>query len=205
MIRESVVDSTLNRLSTAFGTRLIIRPPANAEDVAALEHLVGPLPRDFAIFLLTCNGLRIHVAAPSNGEEWRLWHTQEMAASILNPHGPSMPPFLVPFRGDPATSLDCLATGHGPAEGAVVRWDPCAQEVELLTSSFGRYLDRWMLYMIERFGQRRKDDCRSAGPPFDAAYLGGHDPQLAALRKQERVAEWLHQLDHIVASGDDFE
>jgi len=205
MIRESVVDSTLNRLSTAFGARLIVRPPASAEDIAGVEQIAGPLPRDFAIFLLTCNGLRVDVATARNGEEWRLWHTQEMAASILDPHGPSVPPFLVPFRGDLATALDCLVTGHGPAECAVVRWDPGSQAVELLTSSFGRYLERWTQYMIDRFGQRRQKDSRRAGPPFDADYLCRNDTQLAALRKQEGVAEWLHELDHIVASGDDFE
>lgn len=205
MIRECVVDSTLNRLSSAFGNRLIIRPPASAEDLAAIEQFAGPLPRDLAIFLLTCNGLRIHVATEGKGEEWRLWHTQEMAASILNPHGLNIPPFLVPFRGDPTATLDCLVSGHGPAEGVAVRWDPGSQEVEPLTSSFGRYLERWTQYMIERFGRPAESDPRIACPAFDADYLGRNDPQLAALKKEERVVDWLHQLDHIAASGDDFE
>jgi hypothetical protein len=204
MIRESVIDPTLDRLSTAFGNRLVVRPPACAEDIATLEHLVDPLPREFSIFLLTCNGLRVHVNTPRGGDEWHLWHTQEMAASILSPQGPGMPPFLVPFRGDPTTTRDCLITGHGPAEGAVIRWDPWGRDVELLASGFGRYLDRWARYMIENFGQDRQDR-NAVRPLFDAAYTGAGDDKLAALRKNAAVADWLNELDYVVASGDDFE
>ncbi len=204
MIRESRVDSNLNRLSTALGTGLVIRPPASAEDVAELEHLVGPLPREYAIFLVTCNGLRVRTAAMKNVADWHLWHSQEIVASILNPPGPNTPSGLLPFCGDLTGIRDCLVTGHGLAEGAVVRWDPWAPGVELLTSSFGHYLHRWTDYMIGRFA-KPLDAVAKDGPTFDAKYIGTGDRDLLTLRDRNGVAEWLHELDHIVASGDDFE
>lgn len=205
MIRESMVDSTLNRLSVAFGSRLVIRPPASAEDVATLEQLAGPLPREFAVFLLTCNGLRVQIDAPRCGTEWHLWHSEEMVSSILSTPGPTMPPFLVPFWGDPAMTRDCLVTGHGPVKGAVVRWDPCAQSLDLLASSFGHYLERWTQYVIERFKEYGQGDSSKKAPRFAAEYIGVHDPRISAMRDQKEVVEWLHELDHLVASGDDFE
>lgn len=205
MIRESRVDANLNRLSMAFGIGLIIRPPASAEDVAKLEQLVGPLPREYAIFLVTCNGLRIRPAAMQNVADWHLWHAQEIVASIRHPQGPSTPPCLLPFCGDSTATRDCLATGHGPAEGAVVRWDPWAQGVELFASSFGHYLDRWADYMIGRYAQCGDNNSAKDVLPFDATCVGTGDPQLLKLRDQNGVAEWLHGLDHIIASGDDFE
>jgi len=205
MIRESVVDSILNRLSTSFGKRLVIRPPASAEEIANLERLVGPLPRDFSIFLLTCNGLRIDIDAPRGGQEWHLWHTQEMTAAILHPTGPCTPSQLLPFRGDPTSARDCLVAGHGPAEGAVVRWDPWARAVELVASSFGHYLDSWATYLTERFAQDAAQESQTDWPPLDADYLAKNDSSLADLQKQERVAEWLDELDYVLANGDDFE
>jgi len=49
VIRETQVDKTLNRLSSHFGERLVVRPPALAAELAGLEAMVGPLPRVLAI------------------------------------------------------------------------------------------------------------------------------------------------------------
>ena len=61
MIRESRIDRVLNRLQAHFGSHVIIRPPASAAELAQLEALVGPMPRELMIFLITCNGLRVEV------------------------------------------------------------------------------------------------------------------------------------------------
>jgi len=33
-----------------------------------------------------------------------------------------------------------VVIGHGPVEGAVVRWDPWSDKAELLAASFGQYI-----------------------------------------------------------------
>lgn len=205
MIRESVIDSTLNRLSAALGKHVIIRPPATAEEIAALERLVGPIPRELSIFLLTCNGLRIAVDEPAGGPEWHLWHTQEIGSSILHSFGWSMPPGLTPFRGDPSSVRDALVAGHGPAESAVVRWDPWTRGTELLASGFGCYLQAWAQCMMERFDQKGRGRTRIEKAAFDADYISRTDPAVSALKEQPGIAEWLEELDQVPAGGDDFE
>jgi hypothetical protein len=59
VIRETQMDKTLNRLSSHFGERLRVRPPASAAELAGLEAMVGPLPRELTILLSTCDGLRV--------------------------------------------------------------------------------------------------------------------------------------------------
>jgi len=49
VIRETQMDRTLNRLSSHFGERLRVRPPASAVELAGLEAMVGPLHRVLAI------------------------------------------------------------------------------------------------------------------------------------------------------------
>jgi hypothetical protein len=205
MIRESVIDAILNRLSAAFGSRLIVHPPASTDEIACLEHLVGTLSREFRILLMTCNGLRIQLPAPARSAEWHLWHVSEMKAGILNTHWPGMPPSVVPFRGDPTVAHDCLIAGPGPAAGAIVRWEPWGQDVELLSSSFGRYLDRWACYLIEKFAAPTGLGIPSKCETFDAKYIQTGDPGLAILREQKTVREWLSGIEHLVGNGDDFE
>jgi hypothetical protein len=204
MIRESVIDASLNRLSSAFGRRLLVRPPATAEETAKLEHLVGPLPREFVIFLLTCNGLRIRHDPALWATEWSFWHAHEMISSFLDPHGECTPPSILPFSGDPMGRRDCPVNSHGPARGAVVRWDPCAREVELLASSFGHYFDRWCDYHIEWCASQKRSS-KGKVPSFDAAYIAARHSEGVELQGNEDVAAWLHELDHIEANGDDFE
>ena len=45
MIKHTIVDKSLRRLTDHFGARVAIPPPAAAADLARLEALVGPLPR----------------------------------------------------------------------------------------------------------------------------------------------------------------
>lgn len=205
MIREYSVDSVLNRLSRTFGPRLIVRPPAVGQEIGSLEHLVGALPRDFLFFLLTCDGLRIELDAANHGAEWHLWHIREMKSAILNPLGPCMPPSVIPFRGDPTASHDCLVAGQGPASGAVMRWDPWGQDFELLSSSFGNYLDRWATYLIQEFQVPVKNGRLPSHLAFDAEFIGAQDLELASLLSQRSVDEWLSQMTHLVGSGEDFE
>lgn len=205
MIRESLVDTSLNRLSSVFGSRLIVRPPATAEETAQLEQLVGPLPREFAIFLLTCNGLRFRPAASQRAADWILWHSHDIVASIVHPNGQGTPPGLLPFCGNPTGVRDCLVPGHGPVGGAVVRWDPLNREVELLSSGFGRYFERWCEYMVARHASRGGVALAIDAPVFDASFIAASDPEVLSMRESESVRAWLHQLDHIVAGGDDYE
>jgi len=205
MIRESHLDANLNRLSGAFGSRLIIRPPASAEDVAKLEQIVGPLPREYVVFLLTCDGLRIRPSSKIAVPQWHLWHVQEITTAILDPQGPGVSPGLLSFCGDPSGLRDCMVTGRGPTEGTIVRWDPLTPEVELMSSGFGCYFDRWTEYMIERWAEHDSEKASDDRPEFTGEYLGQNDPRLLSLRKMTLTTESLRTLEHIVPSGDDFE
>lgn len=203
MFRESLLDSALNRLSCHFGTHLVVRPPASAGQVAELERIVGPLPREFEIFLLTCNGLRI--GDECNGGLY-LWHVEEIMAALVAPAQCGMPDNLLPVRGDPVGERDWLVCGHGPAEGGVIRCDPWARGADFLSSDFGCYLDGWARYLTTWL----LPDGRAVGdpkkrPPLNARVVGEHDQRLWQRRRDPSVVRWLADTFQTVACGDDFE
>jgi hypothetical protein len=204
MIRESLVDSALNRLSAHFGPRLVVHPPIDADRLAEFEHVVGPLPREFAIFLLTCDGLRIHGEA--RADELHLWSTSEILSSVVGPIGPGVRPGFVPVCGDPTGERDWLILGHGPTAGALLRWDPWVPGAELIASNFGTYLLGWVEYLVSSRaadgGVRSPSGQRRA---FDSEFCALHDAQLHSLQTDPHVVEWLHNVDQAVACGDDYE
>lgn len=204
MFRESLVDVALNRLSSYFNHHLVVRPPASVDEVAQLEHVVGVLPREFRIFLATCNGLRVDVREPTT--ETRIWHAHEITASVLGATGPAVPSGLAPVRGDPTGDRDWVLTARGPAEGGVIRWNPWIPGVDLIASDFGQYLHSWAEYLERCYrpdgqpiGPRRER------PSFDGLLCETSDDRLRQLRLDPRVHEWLHEIDSAVACGDDFE
>jgi hypothetical protein len=204
MIRESIVDSTLNRLAAHFGARLVIHPPIAAEGLAQLEKVAGPLPRELIIFLSTCNGLRVH--ADGRDLELSLWGSQEVLSSVGGPMGPGIPLDFLPIRGDPTGERDWLVLGHGLTGGMIVRRDPWVPGCEIMASTYGAYLCGWTDYLLQRFRPDGKD--RFAGQPaltFDARFLESHDKALVALRRDPRIAEWLRSIGQAVACGDDYE
>lgn len=204
MIRESPVDSALNRLSAYFGSRVVVHPPAPVDTLAQLEHVAGPLPRELIIFLSTCNGLRVH--ADGRDSELHLWGSQEILSSVVGPLGPGVPMDLLPVRGDPTGERDWLVMGHGPAGGALVRWDPWVPGCEIIASGFGTYVDGWVNYLLERYSADGKD--RYLGehhPTFDLRHLEAHDVALGSLCRDPRVSDWLRNIDQAVACGDDYE
>ncbi len=204
MLRESLVDAALNRLSAHFGARLVIHPPAAVDTLAHLEHVAGPLPRELIIFLSTCNGLRVH--ADGYDTELHLWGSQEILSSVVGPCGPGVPVDFLPVRGDPTGERDWLVMAHGPAGGAVVRWDPWVPGCEIIASRFGAYLDGWADYLVQRFRPDGGDVYAGQRPPiFDACVLEAHDPALTGLRSDPQVTQWLHNVDQAVACGDDYE
>ncbi len=204
MFRESLIDSALNRLSAHFGSHLVVHPPASADVLARLEHLVGPIPREYSIFLSTCDGLRIR--GEGRETEWPLWGTHEALASIVAPPGLGAPPGFVPVRGDPTGERDWLIAAHGPAEGSVLRWDPWVPGAELIASSFGSYFRSWVRYVTQYYttdGKRIAAVDRT--PLFNARFCELDDLQLALLQTDLRVSEWLLEIDRGVACGDDYE
>ncbi len=203
MFRESLVDTALNRLSRHFGSLLVVRPPASAGQVAELERIVGPLPREFEIFLLTCNGLRI---GDESAGGLYLWHVEEIIAALVAPTQCGLPDNLLPVRGDPVADRDWLVCGHGPAEGGVLRWDPWTRGAGLISSDFGCYLDGWARYLTTWFLPDGRDvgDPRKR-PPMDARGMGEHDRRLALRQRDASVTRWLAETFQTVACGDDFE
>ncbi len=204
MLRESTVDSALNRLSSHFGGRLVIHPPAGVDTLAHLEHVAGSLPRELIIFLSTCNGLRVQ--AGGRDSELCLWGSHEILSSVVGPQGPGVPMDLLPIHGDPTGERDWLVMGHGPVGGAVVRWDPWVPGCEVIASGLGAYLEAWAHYLSERFGSEGRDNfSKEHGPAFDATFIERHDDALAALRRDPGVLDWLRNVDQAVACGDDYE
>jgi len=202
MIRECKIDRALNRLSEHFGKHVVIRPPASAAELGELESLLGPLPRELTIFLATCNGLRVELGRAAR--EHHVWHVHEMISGLVNSGEPEPPKGLLPVRGDATGQRDWLAVGHGPAEGAVVRWDPWSDKAELIATSFGQYITCWTSYLIECFdhsGKRLAADAIG----FDAAFAARYDDELNLMRSRADIAAWLHALDHPIECGEGVE
>jgi hypothetical protein len=65
MMNESKIDNCLNRLSTRFSNRALVRPRVTSAALAESEGKVGALPSDLTIFLSTYDGLRVAVAYAS--------------------------------------------------------------------------------------------------------------------------------------------
>ncbi|MBI4717267.1 MAG: SMI1/KNR4 family protein [Planctomycetes bacterium] len=204
MFRESLVDAALNRLSGHFAARLLVHPPASAEMLAELESVAGPLPREFTIFLATCNGLRIRGAGSET--ELHLWGAREILAALTGDAAVAAPQGLLPIHGGTTGERDWLMSLHGLAEGAVIRWDPWTPGAELVASCFGAYLAGWVDYLLRRYTPDGSEARPGEAPlPFDARLCEPYDDQITALRRDPRVHEMLLQIDHAVACGDDFE
>jgi len=203
MIHESVIDPCMNRLSSLFGSKVVVRPPARAADLADLEAAVGPLPRDLVIFLVTCNGLR--VAAEGIQAELHLWHIHQILAVIRECAGAPVATGLVPMRGDRSGARDCLVLAPGPAHGIVVRRDPWVPGVDVLSSSFGRYVDAWTSYLVGMYDADGQPTPDQATTPFDAAFTATVDANVVTLREKPELKNWLRGLDAAVSSGADFE
>ncbi len=203
MIHESVIDSCLNRLSAHFGPLVMIRPPATAADLADLERTVGPLPRDLTIFLSTCNGLRVGVVGLH--EELHMWHVREMLAAICDCSGSPVAAGLVPVRGDVSGPRDCLVLEAGDVHGTVVAWDAWVPGAELLSSSFGHYLDAWVNFLIANYEANGRSKQDEAPGRFDAVFTGRCDSDVTSLRNARTTREWLNRLDACASSGADFE
>ena len=202
MIRETHVDRILNRLSSHFGDRLVVRPPASAAELAGLEAMVGPLPRELTILLLTCDGLRVEADGPK--AELHLWHVHEMEHAMCNPPGPAIAPGLVPIRGDLPGACDYVVAAPGPADGAVIRWDAWVPGASVLASNVGEYLESWTEFLIAHFdGNGRKLGDEAA--LFDASFAFRRDSGVRDLAPRADIQAWLRQMDQCVASGADFE
>ena len=202
MIAQSLVDGALNRLSVHFGSKLVVRPPATAGELAALESCAGPLPRDLTIFLSTCNGLRVEVDAPDGLR--RLWHTHEMVHTLRVAPGPG----LVPVRGAADGERNSVVVIPGVTYGAVVRWDPWAPRAELLASCLGGYLDAWSRFLVDQFDRDGHPLALRPEPSrlcFTVEHIIPHDPAARRWREDIHVERWLNRLNHQVACGDDFE
>jgi len=203
MIHQSVIDPSMNRLSAHFGARVVVRPPATAADLADLEAAVGTLPRDLVIFFVTCNGLRI--AAEGIQAELHLWHIHEIMAVIRECEGAPVATGLLPMRGDRSGARDCLVLAPGPAHGMVVRRDPWVPGVDLLSSTFGKYVDAWTSYLVEKYDTNGQPNPNKAKMPFDPVFTATLDTDVVALRLKPDMQNWLRGLDSTVSSGADFE
>src|SRR5574337_402300 len=61
LLKPSSWQSHVIRSFAHFKNHVIVRPPASAAELAELEEMAGPLPRDFTIFYATCNGVRVQL------------------------------------------------------------------------------------------------------------------------------------------------
>jgi hypothetical protein len=198
MLRETAVDKTLNRLSVHFGRRLIIRPPASAGELAALEAVVGPLPRDLTIFLSTCNGLRVRTEEPDSNVQ--LWSIHEIQRAIYEPRDPPLPRRWVPLRGDSSHDCDCLVLTPGVGHGTVVRWAVSQRRAVLVASSFGLYFECWVEYVVARFdayGQPTGDNHVA----FDVEFTSARDLDLVSQAQDRATLNWLRALERKIAPG----
>jgi hypothetical protein len=202
MIRETIIDHALNRLSAHFGHHLLARPPASAAELGQLEHIVGPLPRDLTVFFSASNGLRVDAKGPDS--ELYLWSVHDIERAICQPPGPPILTALVPVRGDLMGDCDCLVLGDAPVRGTVVRWDAWAPGAELIASSFGSYFDCWTQFLVEAFGPDGQRLTRRP-PVFTTTFTSTHDPQYRSVCGDHALRDWLRQVDRACASGSDYE
>ncbi len=203
MIRESHIDRNVNRLLKHFGTKVVGRPPATAADLAALENLAGPLPRDLTLFLATSDGLRIELTEP-----WpfaHLWSTHEMLQPPPFPGVPGMPQGFLPIAGDAESQRDWVILLPGLCHGTIVRCDPWAGESSLVASSFGIYLENWTSYLVRHFDAQGRPNANSRLGFFDGVHLARHDARLRQLRSTPEARSVLGELQMTVSCGADFE
>lgn len=203
MIEPSPIDEALNRLSHHFEARLIVRPPADTDSICRLESHVGRLPRSYALFLLTCNGLRVRLEETPEAAHISGIHEIELAWS-QNPN-PAIVNHLIPLRGDPDANCDWLCLGDEAARGAVVRWNPWTVDAEFISSSFDHFLDAWSRYLVRAFDGRGRPVRPPFRCPFDAHFVRQTDLALALLVARDDASRWLHELQMVAPSGDDME
>lgn len=204
MIKHTIVDKSLRRLTDHFGARVAIPPPAAAADLARLEALAGPLPREYVLFLSTCNGLR--VAAVEDGDGHRLWSVQEVLSTCGRPQVPAVPYGFVPLgeHADGTTDWLVLVADHA-LHGAVLRWAPGQHGEEIVASSFAHYLDNWTRYLTETFDRRGRRVADHASVAFDGAYCAKADADIAKLRRRRGVRALIAELELRACAGEDFE
>lgn len=201
MIQETIVDRALNRLMAHFGSRVVLRPPASAAQLSDLESQAGPLPRDYGLFLMTCNGVRLNLV--ESGDE-HLCGVQEVLKACASPQVPSIPQGFVLLRSNADGSGDWLVLGDPSIKGAVLRWTPGMHGEELLASAFGHYLDNWTRYLTSSFdsqGHRLPEHACE----FDAAYCVRTDPGIVPLRRSEGIRDSFAELELRATGGEDFE
>lgn len=203
MIRENLIDTSFNRLAEHFGAHLFVHPPVTAADLAKLERVVGSLPREYDIFLLTTNGLRIHADGPET--ELHLWSSQESLASVVSGPETLIPPGLLPIKGDPTGERDWLVVEPCPVRGAIVRWDPWIPEAQLVASGLGTYFSAWTRFVTRNYSPEGKHRPTEDRDLFNARFLEPLDAELVLLQRDSRVVDWLHNINLLVGCGDDFE
>ncbi len=202
MIQETVVDRAMNRLMAHFGPRLVLRPPATAADLGRLEAVVGPLPRDYSLLLMTTNGLRVQLAAQEDNEH--LCSVHDVLEACAQPQSPSIPEGFVRLRSNPDGSADWLVVDAAEISGIVLRWTPGLHCEQLLATSFGRYFDNWSRYLVSTFDTAGASVAEPRAA-FDDAYCVKSDPGLVALRRSEPLRNSIAELELRACGGEDFE
>jgi hypothetical protein len=203
MIHETVIDKAMNRLMEHFGDNLVLRPPASAADLARLEALVGPLPRDYSFLLTTCNGLRIGRA--HGGDELHLRSVQEALDVCGQPQVPAIPAGFVPLATQADGRTDWLVLADLPLHGAVLRWAPGEHGEEIVASSFGHYFDNWARYLTATFDRRGRRAAGRKAPAFNGAYCAKSDAGIALLRRSREAGTMMAELELRASAGEDFE
>lgn len=201
MIRETTIDSSLNRLMRHFARRLILRPPASAATLARLEAHVGLLPRDLVFFLSTCDGFDLHLPGVS---ATRFCTSQDMLLVLEQAAQPAPPPGLLPLRCDVA-GRDWLVLDEPPMHGVVLRWDPGTRGEHLIASTFGSYFEAWSHYLVNTWTPEGTRATRKSPGVFNAAYVQRYDPDLTRLADSHGAGQYFAQLEVLAAAGDDFE
>jgi hypothetical protein len=202
VISESVIDRCLNRIAEHFGARLVVRPPAVAADLAKLEALVGPLPRDMTIFLRTCNGLRLDIDGFRTDRQFM--GSGDMVDAITGASGVATPHRFVPVHGDPTVECDYVVLDPGAVHGLMVRWEPFMPDAEVVATSFGHYFDAWTTYMTDFFDSEGHVTSAEHAS-FDGDYVLTHDPDLVRVRTDSAVTDWLKRIAITQSGGADFE
>ncbi|GMU81883.1 MAG: hypothetical protein AMXMBFR47_17540 [Planctomycetota bacterium] len=202
MIHETVIDRAINRLLAHFGPRVVLRPPASAADLGTLEARAGSLPRDYGLYLMTCNGLRVSVAQEPGA--FQLCGVHEALEAGRTPQTPAIPEGFIPLCNHVDGSTDWLVLSEDALQGAVLRWTPGMHGEELLASSFGHYFDNWTTWLKEMF-DRDGRRASTKSPLFDAAYCSTTDPAITRLARTRGVRDSIAELELRAAAGEDFE
>lgn len=190
-----------------------ICPPASDSAIQRLQEHIPGVPELVVDFYRFCDGIRVGV---KGGDEGYIFGVEEALRVRSICEGLQRLGRLLPIRGDGCGNNDCIVTGPGKCEGAVVFWDHEVYDspAYLLGGSLFSYLDMWADRLTHEFFRNGQSNPEYVPPqldswpflgkpnmrhpwPFDEKWLRERDPTADQLLGDEQVRGWFSEQDEL--------